>query len=225
MIRSSANLDLLFSEVPLPARFAAARAAGFDWVEMPCPYAMSIDEIDNALRRHDLQLASIATPMGDADLGECGFMGVPRRIADFRQGSLKAGDYAEALDVEVIHLMAGIADRSRSDKMLKRNLAWAAYNAPGHILALGPHDPAAWPGYAVESLQHALDLIEWIGAPNLMLSFHTGVAQGSDAGAIATWKRFGPRLAHVQLSGADTEDTLLSAMKDDGYTGVLSPAP
>ncbi|MEM7596860.1 MAG: TIM barrel protein [Pseudomonadota bacterium] len=204
----------------MPARFAAAREAGFDRVEVPSPYAMSIPELDHTLRRHDLLLSGIATPMGNAALGECGFMGVPRRIADFRKGFLKAVEYAEALEVEVIHLMAGIAERPRSDKMLKRNLAWAAYTAPGHILTLGPQDPVAWPGYAVDSLSYALDLIDWIGAPNLMLSLNTR----AEPNPCATWQRYGPRTAHVQLSGAMGDDTLLRAMTEGGFDGVLSPA-
>lgn len=222
MALHSANVDQLFADLPALARFAAARDAGFDHVEVLCPYVMSISDIDHALRRHDLRLAGIATPMGDANLGECGFMGVPRRIADFREGFLKAVEYAEALDVGVIHLMAGIAEKPRSDKMLKRNLAWAAYNAPDHILTVGPLSPAKWPGYAIESLHQALDLIDWIGAPNLKLAFNTAFTHHIEADICATWRMYGSRIGHVQLSGAQEENDLFLAMRQDGFDGVIS---
>jgi hydroxypyruvate isomerase len=39
MLRFAASVNLMFNEVPLPERFAAAKAAGFDAVEVQYPYA------------------------------------------------------------------------------------------------------------------------------------------------------------------------------------------
>jgi len=46
MPRYSANLSILFQELPFRDRFAAARAAGFDGVECWFPYDHSANEID-----------------------------------------------------------------------------------------------------------------------------------------------------------------------------------
>lgn len=223
MPRFAANLDLLFTNLALPDRFAAARAAGFERVEMLDPYAMRIEELDRALTRNQLKLTLISTPLGDQAAGEHGFMGVPRRIADFRRGFEMAQRYANALDVEIIHLMAGVADKSRAEKMLARNLAWAAYNAPDQTLTLGPLSPKVTPGYAIESYDQTVDLIDWIGAPNLCLGFDTLHALDAIGDPLAAWATYGSRAGHIQLSDAD-DDAFVAAVCDSGFDGILSVA-
>ena len=41
MLRFTANLSLLFTEVPLINRFAVAKASGFNAVEIQFPYELS----------------------------------------------------------------------------------------------------------------------------------------------------------------------------------------
>ena len=61
----SANLSLLFKEYPLIERFAVAKQAGFDAVEIQFPYELSIAEIKQQLDQHDLNLVLINVPAGD----------------------------------------------------------------------------------------------------------------------------------------------------------------
>ena len=49
MPQFSANLSLLFTEYPLIERFAIAKQAGFDAVEIQFPYQLSIDAIQQQL--------------------------------------------------------------------------------------------------------------------------------------------------------------------------------
>ena len=223
MLRVVANLDLLFSDRPLRDRFAAARDAGFDRVEMSSPYDMSIRDLDRALTKNHLELSLICTPLGNKTAGEFGFMGVPRRIADFRSGFLKALEYAEALEVDIIHLMAGNADISRAQKMLTRNLAWAAYNAPNKILTLGPVRSGDATEYAIRGFDHTLELIDWIGAPNLGLHFDAQFADQSGGDIEGAWERYGPRACHLELAGAALDETaFLATLRKCEYDGVVS---
>lgn len=205
-------------------RFAAAKKAGFDRVELRDPYGMTIPELDRALGRSCLELTAIATPLGDRQAGEYGFMGVPRRIADFREGFELAMHYAAELEVDIIHLMAGIADRSRADKMLTRNLAWAAYNAPDRMLTVGPVSPAVAQGYAIEDWGQATNLIDWIGAPNLSLAFDAACAEAAPEGIMHTWAKYGPRSGYIRLGGQPvaSEEALVETTQTSGFEGVIS---
>ncbi|MEL7013889.1 MAG: TIM barrel protein [Pseudomonadota bacterium] len=223
MLRVVANLDVLFSDRPLQDRFAAARDAGFTRIEMSSPYDMTIRDLDRALTQNHLELSLICSPLGDRAAGEFGFMGVPRRIADFRNGFQMALAYADALEVDVIHLMAGNADISRAQKMLKRNLAWAAYHAPNKILTLGPVHSGDATGYAITGFDHALELIDWIGAPNLGLHFDAGFAHESVGDIAGAWAKYGARACHLEMASAAFDETpLLAALQKEGFHGIVS---
>ena len=56
MLGLSANLSLLFREMPLLERFAAARAAGFPTVEIQVPYEHSAAALTNAARAAQVQV-------------------------------------------------------------------------------------------------------------------------------------------------------------------------
>ena len=57
MPRFCANLTMLFAERPFMERFAAARAAGFDAVEVLFSYDVAVPDILKALARNDLPWA------------------------------------------------------------------------------------------------------------------------------------------------------------------------
>jgi len=150
-------------------------------------------------------------------------MGVPRRIADFRNGFVRALEYADALDVDIIHLMAGIADLSRAQKMLTRNLAWAAYHAPDRVLTLGPLTSEDAAGYTITGFEHALELMDWIGAPNLGLHFDARFADQSIGNIESAWATYGARTHHLELAGATLDEaSFLASLRKGGFSGVVS---
>ena len=65
MPRLAANLSLLFADRPLPERFAAARRAGFDEVEIQFPYSHSIPELATACQAAGVRVVLINLPAGD----------------------------------------------------------------------------------------------------------------------------------------------------------------
>jgi hydroxypyruvate isomerase len=107
MLKFSANLSLLFTEKPLAERFSAARAAGFSAVEIQFPYELGISELKSLLQENELELVLINVPAGDLMQGGNGLACVPGRQAEFRAATLQAGEYAEALRVPFINILAG----------------------------------------------------------------------------------------------------------------------
>jgi len=51
MLRFSANLSLLFTDLPLQDRFAAAKAAGFSAVEIQFPYSLDSRLLNDELQK------------------------------------------------------------------------------------------------------------------------------------------------------------------------------
>ncbi|RYZ95928.1 MAG: hydroxypyruvate isomerase, partial [Moraxellaceae bacterium] len=97
MLQFSANLSMLFTEVPLIERFALARQHGFTALEIQFPYELSMDEIAKQLTLHQQQLVLINMPAGDLMQGGDGLACVPGREHEFRQAVFQAIRYAKTL--------------------------------------------------------------------------------------------------------------------------------
>ena len=61
----SANLSILFQEVPFLERFGAAARAGFKAVEFMFPYEYAVADLRQALSDNGLQLVLINLPAGN----------------------------------------------------------------------------------------------------------------------------------------------------------------
>jgi hydroxypyruvate isomerase len=130
MPRFSANLSMLFTEVELIDRFAAARAAGFGAVEIQFPYELSAEAIRRELDGHGLQLVLFNVPADDLLQGGEGLACVPEKQGRFQEALALAADYAKVLRPGAINILPGrCLDPSRLDAYLgtfKRNLCLAA---------------------------------------------------------------------------------------------------
>ena len=84
MLQFSANLSMLFTELPLVQRFHAARQAGFSAVEIQFPYELPVADLQRLLQDNQLKLVLINLPAGDLMRGGNGLACVPGREADFR---------------------------------------------------------------------------------------------------------------------------------------------
>jgi hydroxypyruvate isomerase len=82
MAKFSANLSMLFTEVPFEERFAAAAQAGFRGVEYLSPYALPKEEVAALLQKNGLEQVLFNVPSGNWDAGERGIachLRIPRR--------------------------------------------------------------------------------------------------------------------------------------------------
>jgi hydroxypyruvate isomerase len=109
MPRFAANLSMLFTEQPFLERFRAAAEAGFKAVEIMFPYEFPAREIAAALKDNGLELVLHNLPAGDWARGDRGIACQPDRVAEFRDGVMKAIDYAQALGCPKLNCLAGIA--------------------------------------------------------------------------------------------------------------------
>ena len=108
MFEFAANLTFLWTELPFPERFDAAREAGFARVEYMFPYEHQAEELRARLDGAGLQQVLFNLPAGDWDAGERGIASHPARVDEFRAGVEEALLYAEALDVPQLNCLAGL---------------------------------------------------------------------------------------------------------------------
>ena len=200
----SANLGLLWADLPLPDAVRAAARAGFSAVELQWPYATPPDAVRAALEETGLPVLSLNTPKGEPDT--FGTAALPGRAAEARAGVDAALCYAEAIGAGMVHVLAGRGDDAAPTRedAFRTTLAHAADAARARgvtvlIEALNPHDV---PGYHLSTVEHALETIAAVGAPNLKLMFdcyHVQVAQGDVTRRLAAAL---PVTGHIQIAGA-----------------------
>ena len=108
MPRFAANLTTMFTELEPKDRFLAAYNAGFDAVEYLAPYGHDISELRSLLQDAQLSMILLNTGIGDGQKGDRGLAALPGRESDFESLFEQALTYASALQVEMIHVMAGV---------------------------------------------------------------------------------------------------------------------
>lgn len=239
MLKLAANLDWLYTELPFLDRFAAAARDGFGAVEILFPFAHARDALHAQLRAHGLQLALLNAPPGDWAAGERGLACLPGREAEFRTAIELALAWATALACPRVHVMAGLlpagAERADVQPLYIANLRWAAAQAAaaGLALSIEPINGRDMPGYFLNHQDHALEIIETVGAPNLGLQmdwYHAQIVEGDLSRKLRQAFAAG-RLAHVQLAGVPDRgepdrgelrvEHLLAELQALGYQGFV----
>ena len=239
MLQFSANLSLLFKEYPLIERFAAARRAGFDAVEIQFPYELTIAQIQQQLTQHHLKLVLINVPAGDLMQGGNGLACVPKQEHHFRMAVMEALSYADALGVKRINVLAGRQPQN-SDLLhclhtLAHNLHYAAesFQAIGAITTFEAINTFDMPGFLVKSVADMQEMLEAVNHPALKMQFdcYHMARMGEDL-ASALPENIG-HIGHIQF--ADVPDRhqpntgtldyaslfrLIDALPYDGYCGA-----
>ncbi|WP_334133944.1 TIM barrel protein [Tepidimonas sp.] len=231
----AANVSLLFAERPLPARLAAAAAAGFAAVECQFPYAQPAQTLAALCHRLGLSWVLHNLPAGDWAAGERGIACHPQRVAEFRAGIGPALAYARALGAPQVNVIAGIrpADVShwRACQTLVDNLCVAAEACAqaGVGLRLEAINSRDIPGFLVDTVDVALEIIGRVGWDGLRLQFDAYHVARMGQDPVQRWRECAPHVGHVQWAdcpgrhepgcGAIDFVGLWAAMQASGWTG------
>jgi hydroxypyruvate isomerase len=206
MFTFSANLSTLFSDLPFPERFGAARNCGFVAVECQFPYDHPASDVAQWLQDSGLRMVLHNLPAGNRAAGERGLACHPGRVAEFREGVALALRYAEALNVPQLNCLAGVkpADVSDADarSTLVANLRYAARALRDHgkRLLVEPINTLDVPRFFLSHTEQALDIMDEVGAENLYLQHDLYHAQRMQGELAATLRQHLPRIAHIQIA-------------------------
>jgi hydroxypyruvate isomerase len=219
MPQFAANLSLMYPELPFLDRFEAAAQDGFKAVEYLFLYPFSPQELAARLKGNGLEQVLFNAPPGGTDAasiahawdtaGDRGTAAIAGREAEFRHGVQMALDYAEALDCPRVHLMAGLlpAGQARSEvqALYVENLRWAASQAAarGRDVLIEPINTRDVPRFFLNRQDHAHDIVQAVGAPNLKVQmdlYHCQIVEGDVASKIRQYLPTG-NVGHFQIAG------------------------
>lgn len=233
MPRFAANLTMLFTELPMLARFGAARDAGFEAAEILFPYDIPVRDLSRAAISAGMEFVLMNCPPPNWAGGPRGFAAVPGFEDRFRRDFDRSLRVAEALRARHIHIMAGNAEGPEAEAMFIANLTWATERAPHASLLIEPLNPGDMPGYFLADYDKAAQVIAAVGAQNLGLQFDAYHAQIITGDALATFAAHRPLIRHIQIAGVpgrnepapgDAVDwtAFFAAVDASGYKGWIS---
>jgi len=240
-LRYTVNCSMIFTELPLLERPAAAAAAGFGAVEFWWPFGSAVPadaEVDafvSAVRDAGVQLSGLNLFAGDMPGGDRGLVSWPARQPEFRDNIDVVVGIAGQLGTKAFNALYGnrVDDSTpeEQDEVAVDNLVTAAkaVDAIGGILLVEPVSGA--PRYPILTAADALGVIDRAhkgGADNLRLLadlYHLSV-NGDDLDAVCA--NVGP-IGHVQIADAPGRgepgsgeldlDGYLTALQQNGYAG------
>ncbi|PLS21383.1 hydroxypyruvate isomerase family protein [Neptunicoccus cionae] len=231
-----ANISMMFTELPLPDRLAAAAQAGFEGVEIQFPAAEEVSEIAAASAACGMPVTLINVPRGTGDA--VGLACLPDQQEAFRDAVQFCAKQAEALKVRKVNVLSGRppegASRAACMEVLKSNLLYTAdaMSEIGVRVMIEPVNRTDVPGFFLTGLAEPLALLAELSHPNLALQFdfyHMAITEPDLTEAV---RQAGARIGHVQFAdtpgrhepGTGSVDfaAALKTLGETGYDGEVS---
>lgn len=237
MPKFSANITMLFTEVPFEDRFKETGAAGFKFVEYLFPYDYEAGDLVDRLKSNGLTQVLFNLPAGDWAGGDRGIAGNPHRVDEFREGVDEALKYAKALDVDRINCLVGkeIEGVSLTEqwKTMVENIAYAADKlaSDGRTLVIEPINTFDIPGFLLNTTQDALKIVNEVKAENLKIQYDVYHMQKMEGNLVATLESHLDHIGHIQIAdnpgrhqpgtGEINYPFVLNALDRIGYQGYV----
>jgi hydroxypyruvate isomerase len=235
-MKLAANLSMLFTEQPLLERFSAAKAAGFNAVEIQFPYVEKVSDIKAQLQNYNLECVLINVPAGDLMEGGEGLASVPGKEAEFSAALVECLNYVTALRIKRVNVLPGrcidVSKREQYLSTFKHNLNIAAqmFKPLGITVTFEAINTFDMPGFLIHNVQQMLAVVEESEHDNIKMQFdiyHMVRMEEGDVSAII--RRLGNQIGHIQFAdcpgrgepGTGELDfkSIFHAIEDSGYSG------
>lgn len=203
MPQISANISMLFTELPFMQRFAAARAAGFSAVEIQFPYDHSARDIRAQLEENELELILINLPAGDWEAGDRGIAGNWARREEFQAGLQKAMEYVDELEPRAVNLLVGASeDIDENDLAILQNIRISAeaLSEEGVMLLIEPVNTIDVPNFALPTAFAALDVISEFENDNIRLQLDIYHALRMEEDPLEILRENIDLIGHIQIA-------------------------
>jgi hydroxypyruvate isomerase len=239
-----ANISMLFTEVPLTARPAAARAAGFTAVEVWWPFGSAVPAdpelagFERAVRDAGVQLVALNGFAGNMQAGDRGILSWPSRQQEFLENLEVVLDLGARLGCRRFNLLYGNRKEgcaaAAQDELAVENLAVAARAArrAGATVLVEPLSGIA--RYPLRTAGDVLGVLSRLpadcaDAARLLADLYHLRVNGEDIPAMLD--RAYPRIGHVQVAdvpgrhepgtGTADLDGWVTRLRQRGYRGEI----
>jgi hydroxypyruvate isomerase len=237
-LRYLANCSILFTELPLLERPAAAKAAGFDAVEFWWPFAAAVptsadvDAFTQAIADTGVELVGLNFFAGDLAGPDCGVLSIPARSAEFRDNIDVAVGIGTRLDVKAFNALYGNrvdgVQPQEQDELAVENLGYAAKAAAGigaTVLIEPISGPKPYPLRTAADVAVALGRVRAGGHDNVgfLCDLYHLAANGEDLNTVID--QYAAGIAHVQIADAPGRGEPGTGTLDiDGYLSRIEAA-
>ena len=238
MLTWSANLTMLFKELPFVERLAAAANAGFAAVEFMWPTGVNLDDLVAARASSGLQVTLFNMDSGDVAAGDRGFPNAPSRRPWWRARLLDALELAERRGgCTRLNIQAGNEtpelSRPASLDCLTENLAWALEQTAtaGTTFLLEPLNHFEHPRYLLSRTSEALEVLERLRHPRLKLQFDLYHTQRTEGNLVSLLHAHHNAIGHLQIADSPARHQpgtgeiawrfVLGELDALGYTGFV----
>jgi hydroxypyruvate isomerase len=218
-LRYEVNCSILFTELPLLERPAAAKAAGFDAVEFWWPFAVAVPsdaDVDAFVRAIDdagVQLVGLNFFAGDMAGGDRGLVSWPARSAEFRDNIPVVAGIGDRLGCKAFNALYGNrvdgVPTQQQDDLGAENLALAAEGVAGIGGTVLVEPVSGSPNYPlltaadVAAVIHRVSTDSGVDNIGLLADLYHLAVNGDDVDkAIAEYTGKPGGVAHVQIADA-----------------------
>ena len=247
VITPDVNLSIVFTELPLLERPAAAAQQGFVAAELWWPFGRStpsqrqLSDLSEAFEDAKLRLAAINFDEGDTAIGDCGTFSVPSHQARLRDNVELVVEFAAPLGCRAFNALYGNRlegmDPLAQDKLATDNLSYAAMVAQriGGVVLVETQNIADSPRYPLTRAADVAAVIDRVrhasGLDNVELLADLYHLHRTGEDLPTTIREFAAKIGHVQIAdhpgrhqpGTGNIDfgPALSALRSAGYDGYL----
>ncbi|MER5552472.1 TIM barrel protein [Streptomyces sp. NPDC002793] len=247
--RFEVNLSILFTELPLLERPAAAAAAGFTavelwwpWIETPTPAQAELGALKKALDDAGTHLVGLNFYAGELPGPDRGALSLPGRESDrFRANIEVAADFAASVGCKALNALYGNrvegVDPAVQDDLALENLVLAARAAHriGATLLIETLNATESPLYPLVSAPAGIEVVDRVneatglGNAAFLLDLYHLSMNGEDLSQVI--KAYAAKTGHVQIAdnpgrgapgtGSLPLERLLDELTEAGYDGWI----
>jgi hydroxypyruvate isomerase len=202
----SANVSMLFKEVPFVERFERAARAGFSAVEFWWPSGEDLAAVEAAIKDSRLEVVLFNFNAGDMPSGDRGVLSNAARQQEFTDNVPVALELAQRVGCRQLNALVGLAlPDHQPDEQLSlaaENVRWAAREAAAidaKILVEAINTIENGP-YLISHTTDAVAFIDRVGEPNVAVQYDVYHMQRMEGNLSATIRRYADYIAHVQVA-------------------------
>jgi hydroxypyruvate isomerase len=234
-MRFSVNVSILFTEVPLLERFAAARSAGFHAVELWWPRGEDLAAVRSAIEDAGVDVVLMNFDAGDMPAGDRGLISDPALQDAFRANVPVALELAAAIGCTKLNALAGHdvpgLDREEQLELARDNVRFAAdaaHQQDARVLVEAVNTYENGP-YLLPRTHVASEFVRSVDRENVGLQYDAYHMQRMEGDITATIERHLGEIAHVQIADSPRRgqpgtgelnfDYILRRLDELGYEG------
>ena len=205
-MKFSANVSILFKEVPFLERFGRAREAGFSAVEFWWPSGEDLGEVERAIGEAGLSVALFNFDAGDMPSGDRGLAGDPERVEQFRENVPVALKLARRLGCRRVNVLVGHEKegmgREEQLSVARESVAFAADAASeaGVTVLVEAVNTFENGPYLLRATGQAVEFARGVGRENVGVQHDLYHMQRMEGNLVATLREHIGVIGHVQVA-------------------------